>query len=512
MKKMFLLTIMFLNIGVLTFAIEEEKPDDTIIMQEINRTLVRELTSFYGGYDLIYSDGIKEDNIYFLINEIKYGDQLRKKYDYSKLKDGETVKLNLDQGIELSNISKINKLKVVGKTNKNALVNYEKIDENLIIFFSSIGEYQVTFTDRNSKTRMITFIKTEKYTPKLENIEGNIRNSYEAKNNRFLNENMQVLKSFFPDSEITEEGLFYSLELNEKNKNYEEVRVIAKTLVSHYKLEDDKRIEVITAYLEALKNLGDTDKYLSFLEKITIYYKSSRYYKSYKEEFIEAALEHKYYSSTSLKIALEMSLDSSNLVAHEYLGDYYSSKENYDKAIPYYENSKKIGKIAVIYLETNNIKKHQELKENASKAQLEEINKIEKEYKKKKELERYMGTAEKYVIEDRLQEAELYYKKLLKEDISLDMRSNVKYKLIDLYYNLNEYHTASAILKDVDVNVLNEIYLGNYYYLGGMINYNLQKYEESIEYFNKLIEEFPDSSESNRGKIYIIKINKLNKK
>ena len=55
--------------------------------------------------------------------------------------------------------------------------------------------------------------------------------------------------------------------------------------------------------------------------------------------------------------------------------------------------------------------------------------KIEIKYLERKKLEKYIGNAEKYTREGRLQEAELYYKRSLEKDISSDLKSNIYYKL-----------------------------------------------------------------------------------
>ncbi len=82
---------------------------------------------------------------------------------------------------------------------------------------------------------------------------------------------------------------------------------------------------------------------------------------------------------------------------------------------------------------------------------------------------------------------------------------------MDLYYNLNEFELAEKNLKSIDIKVLDDEYFGGYYYLGGMIYYNLENYDESSEYFRTLIKKFPNTTLSNRGRIYILKIEKLNK-
>jgi tetratricopeptide (TPR) repeat protein len=66
-------------------------------------------------------------------------------------------------------------------------------------------------------------------------------------------------------------------------------------------------------------------------------------------------------------------------------------------------------------------------------------------------------------------------------------------------------------LELTDIKVLDEEYFGDYYYLGGMIYYNLESYDESSKYFKTLIKKFPNTTLSNRGRIYILKIEKINK-
>ncbi|OQY41243.1 MAG: hypothetical protein B6227_05765, partial [Fusobacteriia bacterium 4572_74] len=195
----------------------------------------------------------------------------------------------------------------------------------------------------------------------------------------------------------------------------------------------------------------------------------------------------------------------------DYLGDYYYQLKDYDKAITYYKTSENLEKLALIYLKTDDKNSYEILKSGVTPEQLDKIKQIEIKYLDRKKLEKYIGTAEKYTQEGRLQEAELYYKRSLKKDISPELKNNIYYKLADLYYNLNELESAEKNLRLIDIKILDEEHIGDYYYLGGMIYYNLENYDESSKYFRMLIKKFPNTTLSNKGRIYILKIEKSNK-
>ena len=76
---------------------------------------------------------------------------------------------------------------------------------------------------------------------------------------------------------------------------------------------------------------------------------------------------------------------------------------------------------------------------------------------------------------------------------------------------MNEFDLAKENFKIIDVKVLNDKYRGDYYYLGGMIYYSLEEYSESSTYFKMLTKKFPNTTLSNKGRIYILKIEKINK-
>jgi len=501
MKKLILFMTILLGVNIGSYgAMDNSKKTD-----EVNKKIIKELSSFYGGYEKIYSSGIDKQNIKFLLGEVEPDGAKKIVYDFKTILNGTVINLSLDEKVEFENISEIKKLKVVEKTYKNSLVDIKKEGKNLSITFSSIGEYRISFTEKNQMTKEIIFKKNSKYQPFPEDIENNIETSYNDGDFKFLNKNLLLLETFFPDSEEIEKGLFYALELNKKNKNYHMVRNISKLLVSKYKLDDEKKAEIIKIYLNALKELGETEEYLNFLEKL------STYDKKYEIEYLDASINYKNYSLGAIKLAETQILIESTPKILDYLGDYYYQLKDYKKAITYYKTSKNLEKLALIYLETDDKNSYETLKLGVTPEQLDKIKQIEIKYLDRKKLEKYIGTAEKYVQEGRLQEAELYYKRSLKKDISPELKNNIYYKLADLYYNLNELESAEKNLRLIDIEVLDEEFFGDYYYLGGMIYYNLENYDESSKYFRILIKKFPNTTLSNRGRIYILKIEKLNK-
>ncbi|UUV19693.1 tetratricopeptide repeat protein [Fusobacteria bacterium ZRK30] len=501
MKKLILFMTILLGVNIGSYSAVNSSEE----IDEVNKKIIKELSLFYGGYEKIYSLGIDKQNINFLLGEVEPKGAKKIEYDFQSIPNGKEINLALDEKIELKNISEIKKLKVVGKTYKNSLVDLKKEGGNLSITFSSIGEYKISFTEKNQETKEIIFKKVSKYQPYPEDIENNIEDSYNDGDFKFLNKNLLLLETFFPDSEEIEKGLFYALELNEKNKNYHMVRNISKVLVSKYRLDDEKKAEIIKIYLNALKELGETEEYLKFLEKL------STYDKKYELEYLDASINYKNYSSGAVKLAETKILTEPAPKVLDYLGDYHYQLKDYNKAITYYKTSKNLEKLALIYLETDDKNSYEILKSEVTSEQLDKIKEIEIKYLDRKKLEKYIGTAEKYTQEGRLQEAELYYKRSLKKDISPELKNNIYYKLADLYYNLNELELAEKNLKLIDIKVLDDEFFGDYYYLGGMIYYNLENYDESSKYFKTLIKKFPNTTLSNRGRIYILKIEKLNK-
>lgn len=501
MKKIILFATILLGIGANSYGIENEKID----LSDVNKTFLKEMTSFYGGYDEIYSEGINEENIMFILNETDYNDENPLKFDFDKLKDGQIIEMKLDEVIELDKISNLNKLKVIGKTHKNSVVHYKKDRGKLIIDFSSVGEYKVVFTDKKQKTKIITFRKKEKFMPSFDNLDENIEKSYGDNDVDYLNNNLIILKTFYPDSDKIKTVLFYALELNEKNKKYENVRKISETLVSNFELDDKKKSEIIESYLMALKKLNEIDEYLNFLEKL------SDYDDEYKSRYLNESIEYKNYNHKALELAKESVELNPTSKVKEYLGDYYYQLKNYKMAIYYYELDNNITKLATVYLEIGDKASFERLKSNATKNQMKELHMIEDRYLDSQKIEEYIGTAERYIKEGRLQEAELYYLRILKTNVSYELKNDIYYKLADVYYKLEEFELGKKYLSKIDSKALNKEYLGDYYYLGGMIYYNLKEYNKSANYFSVLSKKFPNTPLSNRGKIYLLKIKKLQK-
>lgn len=501
MKKIILFITILFGVSMGSYgAVNNSKEID-----EANKKIIKQLSLFYGGYENIYSRGIDKGNINFIMGEIKPDTAKKVEYDFTNILDGKVINLGLDEKIELTNISELKKLKVIDKTYKNSSVDFKKNKENLSIIFSSIGEYKISFTEKNQMIKEVVFKKTSKYEPRPEDLENNIEDSYKDEDYKFLNKNLLLLEAFYPDSDKIEKGLFYALELNEKNKNYDMVRHISKILVGKYRLDDEKKAEIINMYLNALKELGETEEYLNFLEKL------STYDEKYQLEYLDASIDYKNYSLEAIRLAKTQNLVESTPKITEYLGDYYYQLKDYDNAISYYKVNGNLEKLSLIYLELGNTVDYETLKLKATPEQLENIKKIEVKYLDAKKIEKYIETAERYSQEGRLQEAELYYKKSLEKDISLDLRSKIYYKLADLYYNLDEFELAEKNLKLIDIKVLDKKSFGGYYYLGGMTYYNLERYDESSEYFNSLIQNFPNTTLSNKGRIYVLKIEKIKK-
>ena len=223
MKKIILFATILLGVSIGSYgAINNSKEID-----EANKKINKELSLFYGGYEKIYSHSINKNNINFILGEIDPGRAKKVEYDFETIPNGRVISLGLDEKIELKNISQIKKLKVIEKTYKNSLVDLKREGENLKITFSSVGEYKISFTEKNQMVKEITFKKITKYQPFPEDIEKNIEESYNNGDYKFLNENLLLLNTFFPDSEEIIKGLFYALELNEKNNNYDAVRNIS---------------------------------------------------------------------------------------------------------------------------------------------------------------------------------------------------------------------------------------------------------------------------------------------
>jgi tetratricopeptide (TPR) repeat protein len=180
-------------------------------------------------------------------------------------------------------------------------------------------------------------------------------------------------------------------------------------------------------------------------------------------------------------------------------------------AIHYYESNDNVPKLAMIFLETGDKKKLIGLKSSATTSEATEIKKIEDHYLERQKINKYIETAERYVKEERYQEAEIYYHRILKKKLSYGMRNDIYYKLVDTYYKLEEFKLGEQYLNKIDPKALISDYLGDYYYLGGMIYYNLKEYDKSTRYFKDLSKNFPDTPLSNRGRIYLLKIKKIQK-
>ena len=501
MKKWILFMSILFGIGINSYGESKDNSD----MSTINRVLIKEMTYFYGGYKNIYSEGVNKDNIIFIMNEIDGTPKKALKYDFDELTDGQVIKLKLDENLECTNISNLNKLKVVGKSYENADVDLKKEDLKLEIFLSSIGEYDIACTDKKGETKVITLKKESNFVPENKNLDENIENSYKDNDVEFLNKNLTLLKVFYPDSEKIREGLFYALDLNEKNEKYEEVRKISMDLVKNYELDEKEKEDLIEAYLNSLDKLGEKDKYLEFLERL------SNYDKKYEGQYLEAAINYEMYTKKSITLAEREAIENPNSKIFKYLGDYYYHLKNYRMAINYYEKGNNIEELAMVYLEIGDKRSFEKLKNSASRSQLKKIKEVENRYNEKQKIDEYFGTAEQYVKEGRYQEAELFYKRILKKGVSYNLKNDIYYKLVDIYYKLNEFELAKEELRKIDSRALEKEYLGNYYYLGGMVYYQLKDYDTSSIYFRNLVNKFPNTPLSNRGKIYLLRIKKIKK-
>ena len=155
MKKLVLFITILLGVNTGSYSAIEDFMD----FDKVNKTITKELSLFYGGYKKIYFNGIDRQNIDFILGDISSDHAKKIEYDFKTILNEDIINISLDEKIEFKNISEIKKLKVIGKTYKNSSVNFKKVGENLEITLSSIGEYKITFTDKNQETKNIIFKK-----------------------------------------------------------------------------------------------------------------------------------------------------------------------------------------------------------------------------------------------------------------------------------------------------------------------------------------------------------------
>ncbi len=496
MKKTILLLYVLLGFGIESYSNTSNKWN----MEEVNRTVVKEIAKFYNGYEDIYSKGVDEKNINFIINEITNSNLFKVNYNYQDLKNKQIIVLGIDEMVELENIVQLKKLKVNKKTYKNSKVDFKKFGVNLRILFTGIGVYNITFTDKDGTSKEIIFKKVENGNFTESNINDNIGKSYLEGNTVFATDNLRILETFFPDSKNIEKTSFYALELNEKTENYEEVKRISQELINNFPLSSGKKAEVLDGYLNALDKLGEHEEYLKLLKKLY------EHDKKYKDIFLDGAIKCNSYDLLAVELAKQELSEREDSRISDYVGDYYYNQGSYNEAANYYKASGNIEKLARLYLEAGQDSEYENLINNSDLDELNEIKTVETEYFEKKEIKKYIDTANIYVGEGRFREAELYYEKILAKGISKDQKNDIYYNLVDIYYNLNDLYSAKETIYKIDSKKLSKEYLSNYYYLGGKIHYDLEEYSSSIKYFENLVELYPNTPISHRARIYILKI------
>lgn len=273
-------------------------------------------------------------------------------------------------------------------------------------------------------------------------------------------------------------------------------------------LETSEKLSIIRNLKDEFQMTSSEEKDLAYMELDTLGNKEDFIYKNlnisgFEERLVEILLIKKQPSRRDVEFLEERYKDTYNLEIAKKIANYYESNNENARSLRYYRYVGDEKAIVRIYSKEGNIEALEELatEKEDSASILREIELI----KSKNTLKREIDLGDTRYNDENYQEAILFYNRALKRNKALASELGIDLKIGMSYYNLFNYELAAGYLiraleannKDVEI----------YYYLA-MSYYRNENFEKSLEYFNKVVEDYPSTSWAKKSKIYIIRLNK----
>lgn len=287
-------------------------------------------------------------------------------------------------------------------------------------------------------------------------------------------------------------------------QDYYKAYDLLKNLCETYRFDEDTQEDVFYMFFLVNLNLSKIDEAASLITRL-YQIKPEKYAREYALFFYR-----NYNDEKSIEI-LEKSLDyNQDKEAAVIVGNFYFSKGNYIRAAEFYRlfDSQKFVNAA---LAAGDVKKAEEI---LPKLKAEEKDKITKQIKEfqiqiedKEKAKKYYEQADKNLNENKLELAKIYYAKIISEVKENELKQKAYFSLGKINYLSKKYSDANINFEkflefnDIKKNAEALYYLGN----GNM---NLNFGDKALNYFNRLISEYPYTIWETKAKIFLLKLKK----
>lgn len=367
------------------------------------------------------------------------------------------------------------------------------------LFFRTVyqGEYFIDIMKDGSFYKRLTVNSMLKYSFTQEKNYDIILNSYEVGKLDLLIKSVKLSRLAFPDAFYHKKSAFMILEQSLKEKKFSEAEKAIGFIEANFQLDDMEKERIFYCQGKILK--GNPVKYKKYL-------KSNMENPKLAQELKEMLLSGKTLSEEESLFLENVYEKTQEGEVARYLGKWYMNTGDPLKGERYLIYGKDYYNLCVLYLENHDMERFNSFFQRVSEEKKPEIIKLRDIYSREKLLEKELSLGdEKYQAED-YEEAVLFYKRAEGKDMETARRLGTDMKIAKSYYYIFQYRKATEYFQKALEIERNPIKRAEIQYLAGVCYYRSEAREESIETFEKLVDEYPGTTWANKAMIYIVKL------
>lgn len=378
------------------------------------------------------------------------------------------------------------------------------------------GEYQVEIEGILGNIRVIDIKVKHKYNFTEKANYDIILNSYNDKDYEVFSAAKELFVLSYPNSFTLKEVFFMDIEVEIELGRFVEAKKVIEDTRNIYKLTEDEKNTLL--FLEEETYDEGSDEHINFLYE-------NKGVPLLRKELLQSFSIGDDLDTRDVELLRDEYKKNPSTKISQLLGDYYLKTGSNGEAIRYLTYANDYEKIADIYLDEREFDLFDSTLEKVSEAKKPALLNKKSRIKETMVVERELNLGRARFKSENYQEAILFFDRAKRRDGKIAKELGVDLDLGLSYYNLFDYKEAIIHLEKIrktgnEYEVLEANYyiaMSYYRYYGEqeledgpenssepVIDYS----KKSLEYFDKIVKDYPETSWAKKSMIYIMRLRK----
>ncbi len=369
--------------------------------------------------------------------------------------------------------------------------------EELFFKNGSQGEYIIEVTKDGSFYKRLRVISRVKYSFTQEKNYDIILNSYENGKLDLLISSVKLSRIAFPNALYHKKSSFMLLDQALTKNEFLEAKEAVDFIRKNFQLDEMDQENLLYSEMKILKS--DPVKYKKILEKNSNNPKAAT-------ELLNLILDKKILTDKEVLFLESRYEETQDEKIALHLGRWYMNNGDIINGEKYLAYGKDYYNLCMLYLKNQDIERFELVFEKVSEEKRSDLLMAKDLYDREQLIGKEIQLGdEEYQAED-YEEAVLFYKRAEIKDRKAARGLGIDMKIGKSYYYIFQYTDAVNYFQKAMEVEKNPIKRAEIYYLTGMCYYRLEDKERSMESFERLVKEYPETTWSKKAVIYIVKL------